>query len=832
MFIMIIITFYAGELVWEERGLKMDQIYDVLPIPNWVMTSSKVFGMFYILIFLMIVLMLTCIGIQIGKGFFEFDLSVYLKDLFGIRIWFYFMVAVLAILVQTIVTNKMAGHGIMVFYYVVVFLTLYQAGFQHVLYKYPITPQATYSAMNGYGHFLTAVRWVMLYWGFLAALLFIITSLLWNRGTETSLKNRLKLAHQRMTKPIKISMSILLCAFILTGAYIFYNTNILNKYLTTDDNEKDQVAYEKTYKKFAHNPQPKIVDVKVNVDLYPSERNLFAQGSYILKNKSTSPIDSVHLSINAAIEVRKFAIGNSTIILEDKKLGYYILKLEKSLQPHDSVKFDFDVAYISKGFKNREDNTQIVYNGTFINNTQFLPSIGYQTAVEMHDRDKRKKEGLPPRDRMSTLTDTTGRQFMYFIKDGDWINFETVVSTSDDQIPLAPGYLVKEWKENGRVYRNYKMDSKIINFYAFLSARYEVKRDKWNDVNLEIYYHKGHKYNVDRMITAMKNSLNYYVTNFSPFQFRQLRIIEFPRYEQFAQSFSNTIPYSESIGFIANLSKEDAIDYVYYVTAHEIAHQWWAHQVIGGYVQGTDMIVESLSQYSALMVMEKQYGKDKMRKFLKYELDRYLRGRRQEQERENPLMLCEGQGYIHYDKGGVIMYALKDYIGEDTLNKTLAAYIQKNKFQEPPFTISSELVEAFRNATPDSLKYIITDMFETITLFNNRVKEAKYMKMPDGKYKVRLEVESQKFRADSIGRETEIPMNDYIDIAVFGNEMKDGKKTEKPLYFAKRKITGKENIFELTVDTIPVKAGIDPYNKLIDRVSDDNDKKTEEVKKF
>ena len=131
------------------------------------------------------------------------------------------------------------------------------------------------------------------------------------------------------------------------------------------------------------------------------------------------------------------------------------------------------------------------------------------------------------------------------------------------------------------------------------------------------------------------------------------------------------MPFSESIGFIADLRDPDDIDYVFYVTAHELGHQWWAHQVIGAFVQGVTMLDETFAQYSALMVQEKEYGPAQMHKFLKYELDRYLSGRGGEVVEELPLALNENQDYIHYRKGSVVMYALKDYLGEDVVDKVL-----------------------------------------------------------------------------------------------------------------------------------------------------------------
>ena len=103
------------------------------------------------------------------------------------------------------------------------------------------------------------------------------------------------------------------------------------------------------------------------------------------------------------------------------------------------------------------------------------------------------------------------------------------MSTEEDQIAIAPGYLQKEWKEGGRHYFNYKMDVPILNFFAFQSARYAVKKDQWRDVAIEVYYQPGHEYNLERMIAGVKASLDYYTAAFGPYQHKQFRIIETPK---------------------------------------------------------------------------------------------------------------------------------------------------------------------------------------------------------------------------------------------------------------------------------------------------------------
>jgi ABC-2 type transport system permease protein len=409
------------------------------------------------------------------------------------------------------------------------------------------------------------------------------------------------------------------------------------------------------------------------------------------------------------------------------------------------------------------------------------------------------------------------------------VDVETTISTSDDQIAIAPGSLIKDWKADGRHYFQYKLDHKSWNFYSFISAKYEVARRKFNGIDMEIYYHKAHEYNVERMLNAIEKSLTYYTANFGPYYHKQCRIIEFPRYSSFAQAFPGTMPYSEGIGFIANLEKATDIDMVTYVVAHEMGHQWWAHQVAGANMQGGTMFSETLAQYSALMVMEKLYGKDIMRKFLKYEMDNYLRSRGAERLKEQPLMKVESsQGYIHYRKGSVVMYYLKEMIGEDKVNLSVKTFLDKFKYQNPPFPTSLDLMAEYRKNTPDSLQYILKDLFEDITLFSNRTMDATYKKLADGKYEVKIKVESQKFKADEKGKEVEVPVNDFIEIGALAKADKD--KQPKILYRQRVKISQKSNEFIFIVNELPEEAGIDPAFQLIDRMPNDNLKRVDELK--
>jgi aminopeptidase N len=252
-----------------------------------------------------------------------------------------------------------------------------------------------------------------------------------------------------------------------------------------------------------------------------------------------------------------------------------------------------------------------------------------------------------------------------------------------------------------------------------------------------------------------------------------------------------------------------------FITAHEIGHQWWAHQVIGGNVQGVSMLDETLAEYTGMMVMKQLFGPNKMRRFLKYELDRYLQGRAFEDKKELPLERVENQMYIHYNKGGVVMYALQDYLGEDKVNQALAAFLAKTKFQGPPYPKSTQLVDELKAVAPPELQYLVHDLFETITLYDDRAVEARAKALPEGKYEVTVKVSTLKKVADDLGHESDAPMDDFIDIGALDEK-------GEPLFVEKRRFRAGESEQTFVCDRLPAKAGIDPLHKLIDRDLDDN----------
>jgi len=818
----IVAIYYAGELVWRERDRRVHEFIDATPIPDWAFFVPKTLAITLVLISTLLVGVMTAVALQAIKGYFSFEMGKYLLWLVLPDAVSFLLIAILAVFLQTLSPQKFVGWGLMVIY-LISRQVMASLGWEHLLYRYGAAPFVPLSDMNGQGQFWVANAWLRLYWTAFALILCVLSYALWRRGVDTRLMPRLRRLGARLKGAPGIILAAALTVFVATGSFIFINTNIWNSYRTHLDDEKWQAAYEKDLLAFEKVAQPRIFDVTLDVDIHPHQHRLVTNGVYRFENRTNAPLREMHVQFNRDLKVDALAIEGARPKKTYDQYNYRIFSFDTPFQPGERRSLSFTTTLEQKGFKNSGVETSLVDNGTFIHDQEIAPGFGVSRAPLLTDRSKRRKYGLPSQLRMAKLGNSPSRAYHYLRHDSDWVQADITVTTDADQTPIAPGYRVSEKLSAGRRTVRFKTEAPILQFFSIQSARYQVKSRTYRGVDLAIYYDAQHPWNIDRMMRAMTLSLDYYHAQFGPYQFRQARILEFPDYAQFAQSFANTIPYSEGLGFIANYRDPEKIDLVTYVTAHELAHQWWAHQIIGADQQGSTVLSETLAQYSALMVMEKIYGPEKIRKFLKYELDNYLRSRGTEAIEELPLIRVENQPYIHYRKGALVMYRLKDEIGEAAINRALRSLLAKYAFKAAPYPTSLDLVAALRAEAPADKQGLITDLFEKIIVYDIKTTKAVATKRKDGQYDLTLTVDAKKLNADGQGKETALPMTEAVDVGLF-TVKPEAKDFDRSKILALKSVPLRSGVqtLVLTVPSLPKFAGVDPYAKLIDRNADDN----------
>jgi hypothetical protein len=703
------------------------------------------------------------------QGYYQFDIPAYFGKLSETFINLC-LFTVVAILVQTISRNKFLGFVIVVMIVLLINL-LPLFGVEHEMFAYASGTLGEFSQMNGFGHLIVPFVWLKSYWAALA-LVFFVAAVVFHKRKE------------RLRPSMKVVAIVGLLSFVGMGTYIHYNTLIINRFENTREVKAAKVIYDEELKRLESIVQPSVTEINLSVDVYPARRGFEAKGYYYLNNHDSVPIGEilVRLKPSPDLKLHDLSFQRSFQPLNDKDIrGRYLFRIDPPLAPGDSLRMDFKVDLTQNGFKSKTQNTDVVYNGTLLRN-EYFPQVGHEHQI-------------------------------------DRARFKAIVSTDSTQIALAPGQLTKTWSENDRNFYQYETSESIPNVYGILSGRYELKKDKWKDINIEIYYHHAHEFNIDRMIQSIKDGLTYYSKNFGSTINSPVRLAEFPRYTTQAQSFPGVIAFSEGAGFIskvANPSKD--LDVPYYLTAHELAHQWWGQQVVPASAPGKAMLLEGLAQYSAIMVLVNNLPLEDMQGYLRYELNTYLRGRAAEKQKELPLISVGDQQYISYNKSALVFYGLQDYIGADSLNSALRRFREKwaSKRAQP---VSKDLVDEIRKVTPDTLGYLIGDLFEHITLYENKVNESAYSILANDRYEITMTISTQKLQVDASGAETPVQTNDWIDVGIYGE---DAQGKPKLIYLKKHKFTRPKSTLTITTSEKPVKVGIDPLHKLVDHQPVDN----------
>jgi len=845
IFIFCIIAFYTGEAVHREKVVRYAFINDALPPSDWIFHLAKFLGICWLALFLSLIPMLIGIIVQLGMGYNQLNIPLYLTVLLGTTLPKCIEMAMFAYMLHVCINNKFAALGVAISLWVLFTIADKSGWMNYHLLLYAFTPFYAISDIDGIGHMFKAVSWFNIYWLLFGGLLLMAAYLFYIRGTINSYKERFQLAKERLRgNALAITITVALL-FIAVAAYNYYNVSYINHYYTDEEYKEHAAILEKKLKHYEDMPVPNVSNIRLYADLYPSQRKAVFKAYVTVINKNREPINTLLLDgdnvTDFSITYNKQLLPyTSPVLFKRGKFNlfgpsldtsdYRLYQLPTPLASGDSSVIEVNSHLDYKRFRNSLYGVDLLYNGTFTGIG--LPGLGYDEDEELWRDDDRKKYGLPKKeDEFDESKETTGADKL-LEGGGNLIRFDITVSTENNQTAIAPGNLVKQWKENNRNYYQYAYENPgIYHSLALLSEEYAVMQDtvalNMNDIKrIILYYHKQHYYNLNSFMSTYKDGLRYYTKSFGPLPVKQISLAETSIYSPQAFSSVGLNTYNERNAWNANQTNPNEVDYCYLATAKQLAEQWWGIQVAPNHTKGSRIISTGLPTYASLVMAEKKYGKENMRKILEGQLNFYLWGRGRNTTDQSPLLKTNRWNEFE-NKAAIVLYGLRDLIGEDSINLALREFHDAFAYRNtPPFAGSKDLYGFIKKHVPDSLQYYLADTWEKISFYDNSLTEVKSQQVgKSNQYKVTVTLNISKIYQDNNGKETQAKdMNDYIDIAVFGEDIKlsNGRQLVNQLFIKKYKLSYGQHTFSFIVNGKPVSAGVDPYLKLIDRTPQDN----------
>ncbi|WP_271765601.1 ABC transporter permease/M1 family aminopeptidase [Aquimarina algiphila] len=812
---LILIIFYSGELIWKERNLNFNGILDTTPASNNIFFFSKYVALLVLPLLLIITSILVSISFQIAGDYYDFEWQQYINMFYfqGTEMIFY---GVLTLFIQSIVSNKYIGmflSGILIFLLGSSLSSF--IGIEHPLLQLGRTSKVIYNDMNGYGYYLKPFNYYALYWITLAGILVVLAFKLWKRGIIASAKFRIRLLFSNWTTLQRSIVFVLALLFISSGSIIFFNVNIINGYVSSHKELDLAEAYERKFKQYDSLEELYPIHLKTAVDIYPDEKKYTVKADYILSNKSDTKITTVFISPREPLQ--SVFLENAVLIEYDSIFKTHLFKLKNPLLPGQHLKFKYELIIKNDGFETRNS---IVKNGSYILHSSFEPSLGYRRSKEIKNSSERIKRGLPK------LEEEIINNTNLHAKPDNLIGrvpFETIVSTQTDQIAIAPGNLIKKWKEGHRNYYHYKTHGKVSPLLGYFSARYEVQQEKYNGINIEQYFHPEHQMNITSAMKASKETLEYCTQNFGDYAFDHLRIAEIPAHWSFGgQAMPGTISMVEDNFYLLDQRNPEVFDLVAKRTIHEVAHQWWGHILTPKMTQGGGFFTEGLAKYTEMVVMEKYYGKGALWNLSETSNKRYFTGRSYTSELEPPIYLSDGQSYLQYGKNYTVLLALKELIGSRKINTILHKLVSKFGNKEEFEIITLDFLEEIYLVTPTKYHPLIDDWFKRIIIYDLKIENTSYKELKSGKYEITLDAVTKRFETKNQGKDVEISIQEPIQIGLFRKHPKKIKVGDDILYLEAYHFDKENSQIKIIVDEIPKYISIDPYGTRLDKNRIDN----------
>ena len=842
---LIIMVFFGSDIMWRDRTANLHGILDATPVRNSSLLFAKWGALALLLLTLILGLLIAGMIAQIGFGWGVVPVVPTTFLAIGIVSFFvgYFFQGMLVMFLQNFMPGRIIGMLVSGAVLIGLIFFIGQLPFYHPLMNFGSVGAGGYSEMAGFSS-PKAFGWEFAYWMGLILILGALSMWVWRRGHQIGLKTRLLNIGKRMNVPSLATAIIGLMAFVGFG-YAGLQSYQDEDYMNSDQREARQAEFEKLVKDIWQNPEPRITKVSVEADFYPNKQTAKFNGRYTIDNPHDVPVTLTTVfsgvgpknitSLN--IEGAKVLKGDTLSDELREKHDVQQVQFDPPLMPGESRKVTFSTQFEDATLTESSD---IARNGTFVNNTDALLVFGNLEAGFMSNPDLRRKYDLGERVEWPERDDMDARRYNLltgFSGYADYVDFDARICTVESQIPVAPGKFRRETVENGRRCRDYKSINPIHNFFSFMTAEYEVRKDVWNNPNgenveLEVYFHPAHDFNIDIMFDAMKTSMDTYTDVFSPYQYAQLRIMEFP-YASFAQAFAGTVPFSENIGFVqdpGDAEDPERVDFATYVTMHEIGHQWFAHQLIGAYAKGSNLLSEGLTENATMLAYERHYDFAKARRVHEERtIIQYLTTRTFERDEEPVLAEAEGQGYLNYQKTSWVFWGMRHTMGNDNIQRAVKRFLTEyHSDKGAPYPTTLELIDILKEETDSKYHQLIEDYWNKITFWDLSFTDEITIKAQGDVFEATLPIKlDKKYASEEDGKETSVSkiddaeLNEWVEIGFYTEDPKDDLGAN-PYATRMVQLSEAETVKSFTLNKKPTHVVLDPKRLLIERNVNDN----------
>lgn len=811
---LLLILFYTSEILWRDREQKIAGIIGSTPVSNVSLFWARTLTLFSIPLLLLFLSIGLAVGFQVAYDYWHFEPRRYLA-MFYYSAWPLFFYTTIILLVQLLAPRKYMGMAIAFLFFLLTRpFFAGQLGLHHPLLQLGSFPTIAYTDMNGFGDTSRPFHHFALHWSILGGIFVFISYQLWPRSSESSLLAR----WQNMRRQWRPRNTAFLVAggllFLLSNARIYHEVNVLADYRSPEAALDFREAYERKYKHLEteHRLFPTTIDQEL--ELYPDLGKYRLQARYTVQNKSDTLI--TRLFVTERQPLLSLQVQGAQLLERDTSFGTWLFQLDKALLPGDSLQYQYELIWERSG---HQTSRSLLTNGTYLLRAEYDPVLNYRPSREIQDPTERYQRGLPPLEVELAQEEHIDRSEAAVGR----INFNCVISTVENQTAIAPGALIDRWTADGRAYYHYRSSAPMLPVLSFFSARYARLDTLVDGIQLELYYHPDHVYNIPHIAASALQALDYCEAAFGAYPHDHLRIAEIPSHWPFGgQAMPGTISMVADRLYLTDLRNSPPFDLVAKRTTHEVAHQWWGGALCPRSTPGASLIIEGLAKYTEAAVMMKTHGWSAPWQISQTANDMYFRGRANANAAEPPLYLSEGESYLAYGKGYLSLMAAYELLGIEATTEALRSLVDSFAYEIDPRATVLDLLNALASEASSTEKQLMDDWFKDRFTYDLSIQEANVEQLPDGRYRIQTDVSAQRIRWAEDGSAQEANLEEPIALGVFSKHPRYMSAGESPLYYEMLEMRSGINEIEIVVDQWPTFLIIDPLGTRPDSRSLDN----------
>src|SRR5688572_5451422 len=113
--LLIVVVLYSGELIWKERSLELDEIYDSMPTPSGVYLGAKLTALLLVIAAWVFVGVLALVGFQLASGYHDHELGLYARGA-PLAAVYPILMTVLACFCHVVARSKLVGYGLVLLF--------------------------------------------------------------------------------------------------------------------------------------------------------------------------------------------------------------------------------------------------------------------------------------------------------------------------------------------------------------------------------------------------------------------------------------------------------------------------------------------------------------------------------------------------------------------------------------------------------------------------------------------------------------------------------------------------------------------------------------------